>query len=247
MALFGRCGALVFALLLPLLAQAELRIAVAANFAPVLPQLAELYRAQSGQTVVFSTASTGSLYAQINHGAPFAALLSADHQTAEKIANSAQGLLDSLQTVTCGQLVLWVPTRTSLNGETWLQQHPQATIALANPRTAPYGKAAAETLNQLQWQGKRIQAENIAQAYQFGASGNVDAAFIAHSHYLAGSLNGGWLVPAHYHTPLQHSAVVTRNVDAATQQQAHDFLAFLQTAQAQALLQQAGYRRCHVD
>lgn len=233
----------LFGMLAVSFANAELKIAAAANFAPVLPALAAAFKAESGIDVAFSTAATGSLFAQINNGAPFAALISADHDTAVKIARSERGIIESLTTVTCGELVLWGKRNTITDGN-WLAAHTQDKIAIANPQTAPYGKAAAETLDKLAWRGVRVQAENIAQAYQFSESGNVAAAFIANSHYQAGKLSGGWKVPANYHQPLVHSAVVTRNVSTEDQQQAQQFLTFLRTDAAQRLLIEAGYRRC---
>lgn len=243
----GRFSVMVATLLSANIGCAEIKIAAAANFAPILPALSAAFAAESGITVKFSTASTGSLYSQINNGAPFAAMLSADRITAEKIATSERGVRNSLTDVSCGALVLWSASQTINNAPDWLANHPQVKIALANPQTAPYGQAAAETLAQLNWQGTRIQAENIAQAYQFAASGNVQAAFIAHSHYIAGKLSGGWPVPAHYHAPLVHSAVATRNVDTAAQQHALQFIAFLQSETAQQIFHNAGYQRCESD
>lgn len=240
----GRFSAVLATLFSANMVCADINIAAAANFAPMLPALAAAFTTASGIDVTFSTASTGSLYGQINNGAPFAVMLSADRTTAENIASSERGIRTSLIDVSCGALVLWSKSEIIDNAPAWLADHPHAKIALANPQTAPYGQAASETLAQLQWNGTRIQAENIAQAYQFAATGNVQAAFIANSHYIAGKLTGGWLVPANYHQPLVHSAVITRNVSEKQQQQAQQFLDFLQTDTAQQLLINAGYRRC---
>lgn len=240
-----RCLVTLLLAMATTLSQADvLRIAAAANFTPVLPALTEQFTAQTGINVEASTGSTGSLYAQINNGAPFALLLSADRATADKIASSTPGQPTELFDFTCGQLVLWSASHNVADGTGWLAANPQQKIAIANPNTAPYGAAAAQVLDQLDWPGTRIQAENIAQAYQFGASGNVAAAFIAHSYYRAGKLSGGWLVPASLHTPLVHTVVATRNVSPLQQQQAQQFIAFLRSDAAQQALIEAGYRRC---
>lgn len=224
--------------------KAELTVAAAANFAPLLPALTETFHRQTGIQLQIASGSTGTLYAQIQRGAPFALLLAADRESAQAIAASPRGLPQSLSEIACGELVLWSKHTAIADGAHWLRQHPRAKIALANVQTAPYGRAAAETLNKLNWRGARIQAENAAQAYQFGASGAVDAAFIAKSQYIAAKLQGGWLVPSNFHTALSHSAVISRNVDAAAQRRAQQLLDFLLSEGGQTLLQQAGYRRC---
>ena len=88
-------------------------------------------------------------------------------------------------------------------------------IAIANPRLAPYGAAAIETLARLhlldKLQTKFVQGENIAQAFQFVSTGNAPLGFVALSQVMVdGTISKGsaWVVPAHLHRPVRQDAIV---------------------------------------
>lgn len=121
--------------------------------------------------------ATGKFYAQINNGAPFGILLAADDTTPEKLAKEGKGVADSRFTYAIGTLVLWSPKAGYVDdkGEV-LKTGDYKHIAIANPKLAPYGTAAMEVLNKLglsaQVQPKVVMGENIAQTYQFAATGN---------------------------------------------------------------------------
>ena len=224
----------------------EAQIAVAANFAVPGRQLAEEFSRTSGHRLRLSSGSTGKLYAQIRTGAPFDVLLSADEATPRRL--EADKLADprSRFTYAIGRLALWRPKPGQVD-ESSLRSRSLRRLAIANPRLAPYGVAARETLEKLGlWnnlQPTLVQGESIAQAFQFVASGNAELGFVALSQLqepgkaAAGSY---WLVPEQFHAPLRQDAVLlARGIGNGA---ASDFLAYLKTAPARERIRAHGYR-----
>jgi len=223
----------------------EARIAVASNFATVMPYLAERFRQETGHELIVSTASTGKLYAQIIHGAPFDVFLAADDDYPRRLEQEGRAVPGSGSTYAVGRLALWSPRAGYVDAQGGvLKQGGFRKLAVANPRLAPYGEAAREALGKLGlWSGlqpKMVFGENIAQTYQFVASGNADLGFVAYS-----QINGGagshWLVPATLHSPLRQDAVLlNRGQDNPA---ARAFLAFLRSPAATGIIESQGYSR----
>ena len=124
---------------------AEMQVAVAANFAVPLRKIAEDFSRHSGHTLRVSSGATGKLYAQIVNGAPFEVFLSADSTTPERLEKEGQVVAGSRYTYAVGRLVLWSAQVGVVDekGEI-LNTGPFRYLALANPKTAPYGAAAVE-------------------------------------------------------------------------------------------------------
>ena len=214
----------------------EAHVAVAANFAAPARELAQAF----GGRLVLSTGSTGKLYAQIRNGAPFDLLLSADDETPRRLEAEKLAAPGSRFTYAVGRLALFSP-RSSAVGEEFLRQQKFERLAIANPKLAPYGAAAKQTLEKLGlWtavQGKLVQGENIAQAFQFVASGNADAGLVA-----AAQVKGEkatWIVPERYHAPLAQQAVLLAR--GAHNETARAFLAFLKSEPARERIRSYGY------
>lgn len=119
-------------------------------------------------------------------------------------------------------------------------------LAIADPRLAPYGVAAKQTLEKLAlWNSirdKLVMGENITQAYQFAATGNAELGFVALSQVMRdGKLSAGssWLVPADMYQPIRQSAVLLAGAKDKAAAQA--FLAFLKSAKAAAVIRSYGY------
>jgi molybdate transport system substrate-binding protein len=223
---------------------AEATVAVAANFAAPAKVLAQRFAAQTGHKLVLSSGSTGKFYAQIRSGAPFEVLLSADAATPQRLEEEKLAVAGSAFTYAVGKLVLWsakLPV-----DENTLRAGRFTRLAIANPKLAPYGAAAQEALVKLGlWPGlqpRLVVGENIAQAFQFVASGNADLGFIAFSQISeGGSSRGGsyWPVPASLHAPIrQDAALLTRGSSNAA---AREFLAFLRSEPARELIAGYGY------
>lgn len=235
------------ATLAPMLLAGEVQVAVAANFVVPLRELSEAFSRQSGHTLRISVGATGKLYAQIVHGAPFEVFLSADSATPERLEKEGRVVAGSRHTYAIGRLVLWSAQAGVVDavGEvlnTGVFRH----LAVANPKTAPYGAAAFEVLKARglyeRLQAKFVMGENIAQTQQFVASGNAEFGFVAQSQvWQGGKLTGGsaWLVPADLHTPIRQDVVRLKRGESNAAARA--FLDYLRSDAAQRLIAAYGY------
>lgn len=233
-------------LLSPVTAHAEtVTVAVAANFLPAMRDIANAFNNTSDHHVQLSSGSSGKFYAQIINGAPFDMFFSADQ--AKPLALEAEGLSvpGSRRTYAEGELVLWTTRRDlKLDGAAALKHGRFGKLALANPRLAPYGAAAVQVLEHLgladssrqHW----VMGENIAQTYQFVATGNADLGFVALAQALspqAASAGRSWPVPGSWHAPIQQDAVLLRDSPAA-----RTFYAFVASDAATSIIRRYGYR-----
>lgn len=235
------------ALVLPAAHADEVAVAVAANFTAPMQKIAVQFEQDTGHKAVLSFGATGKFYAQIANGAPFGVLLAADDTTPEKIGKEGLGDGATRFTYAIGQLVLWSKQAGYVDAEgKVLAKNDWKHIAIANPKLAPYGLAAMQTLDKLgltaQVQPRMVQGENIAQTYQFAASGNAPLGFVALSQVMeGGKLREGsaWIVPASMHEPIRQDAIVLKaaqgNAAAAALMQ------YLRGDKARAIIQSYGY------
>lgn len=242
-----------FALLLyPLIAFGEARadnvlVAVAANFAAPIEVLGKAFEERSGHHLQVSLGASGALYAQIQYGAPFAVMLSADTAVPERLVDEGFAVPDSRFTYARGRLVLWSADPSRLDGtDSLLRGGRFQHLAIADPRIAPYGAAAQQVLAALNITLRPDQSllhgDSISRAYQFVASGNAEVGFVARSQvWDQGKLSHGsaWLVPATLHSPIDQDAVLLER--GRDQPAARAFLEFLRSAPARALIVDFGY------
>jgi len=212
-----RLGILALAVLSGASAQAdEVSVAVAANFTAPMNAIAAEFAKDTGHKAQLAFGATGKFYAQIKNGAPFQMLLSADDETPAKLEK--EGLADpaSRFTYAIGTLVLWSaqPGYVDAKGDV-LKKGQFNKLALANPKLAPYGKAAIEVLTGMGLiEGltpRLVQGENIAQTYQFASTGNAELGFVALSQVMKDgkiSSGSGWIVPGKLHAPIRQDAVI---------------------------------------
>jgi molybdate transport system substrate-binding protein len=227
---------------------AELHLAVAANFAKPIERINQLFEQQFGHKVTVSLGSTGQLYAQIKNGAPFEIFLSADMERPELLVKEGMAVKESLFTYAVGQLVLWSPQPDLVDAEgKVLTRSKFEHLAIANPKTAPYGAAAKQVLvKKGLWkklQSKLVQGNDITQTYQFVATGNADLGFIALSQYkdTAENAKGShWLVPQELYTPITQGAVLLKLGE--NNSAAKAFIEFLSTPAVRRLIEEFGYR-----
>lgn len=224
----------------------EVSVAVAANFTDAARQLARLFQQDSGHTAKISYASTGKLFAQIEHGAPFEVLLAADVKRPLKAEQLGLAVAGSRFIYARGRLVLWSSHANRFdNAVDYLQYGDFAHIAIANPKTAPYGLAAQQVLTQLgRWtdiQPRLVRGDSIAQTFQFVASGNAAAGFVAYSQVKAWTGNAGsvWLIPQDYYQPIEQAAVLLKK--GQHNPAAKAFLEFLKSAAARQVISDFGY------
>lgn len=225
----------------------EVAVAVAANFAAPMKELLAGFESQSGHRVLASFGSTGKFYAQIRNGAPFDVLLAADEQTPDKLVGDGVALANTRRVYATGRLALWSAKPELIDPQgSVLRTGSFRHLAIANPRLAPYGQAALETLDALhlrdQVQARLVQGENIAQTHQFVASGAAEIGFVALSQIMRKGVIGegsAWVVPSSYHRPIRQAAVVlARGKDnpAAT-----GLVEYLGSPEAKALIKAYGY------
>jgi len=226
---------------------AQARMAVAANFIEVAQLLADQYAHHSGNQIEISAASTGKLYAQISHGAPFDIFLAADNTTPQRLVNEGRAVRSSLYDYATGRLVLWSRNAALItDGESVLRRHAFHKFAIANPELAPYGAAAREVLRHVgRWDALKphlVLGENVGQATQFVLSGNAEAGLLPRSLVMEAQRQVGgsfWLVPASWHKPIiQSAALLNRGRDnpAAT-----GFLIYLRSDAARRIIAAHGY------
>ncbi len=246
-----RCASLLVALVAaPLWAQcAEIRLAVATNFADVVEKIKPAFEARTGHRISVTAGSTGKLYAQIRSGARFDALLAADAATPQRLVHEGEAIDASRFTYALGRLVLWSasPGVVGSDGAATLRGAKFRHLAIANPELAPYGAAARDVLRATDtWdalQPKLVYAQNIGHAYSMVASSNAELGLIALSALRARRDSGGpgssWPVPATLHAPIRQDAVLlTRSVAPAA---TREFLDSLKTPEVRAIIESFGY------
>ena len=225
----------------------EVQVAVAANFAGPMEKLAAQFQKDTGHKAVVASGATGKFYAQIRNGAPFEVLLSADDETPARLEAEGQVVAKSRFTYAVGRLVLWSAKANYVDATGAVLKTGAFThLAIANPKTAPYGAAAVAVIDKLgltaRLQPRLVQGENIAQAFQFASTGNAELGFVAQAQvwrdgkFTAGS---GWIVPATMHAPIrQDAALLTRG---AKNPAAQALLDYLRSDKAKALIRAYGY------
>lgn len=231
---------------------ADIRVAVASNFATTLKQIAHQFEAKTGHKVLLSIGSTGKHYAQIKHGAPFDIFLAADAKRPKLLAKQGLIVEKQIYPYALGQLALWTVNEAIL--ATQLKEIKQlfATkiikhLAIANPKLAPYGKAAQDVLKVLKLWSKlkkralgitMVRGENIGQTFQFVKSGNADLGFVAYSQIKSlNPMHGSYyLLPNHWYEPIAQYAVLLK-----ASPQAHEFWSFLKSAEVERIIKDAGY------
>jgi len=232
--------ALFLLLCLTLPAHAALKVAVASNFKVTLDEIAVRYQQQTGQKIVIASASTGTLYNQIRHGAPFDLFLSADSERALLIEQSPLGIKGSRFTYAQGRLAFWQPKHAGIVDKNSVL-NLSGRVAIANPKLAPYGLAAQQALQRFNlWSTLRyIKGSNISQTYQFIDTGNIASGFVAHSLLVQNSEKNYYLLPIDSYQPILQQGVILSN--SKHQQAAQHFVDFLQSEAILKLIQRKGY------
>ena len=213
----------------------HLRIGVASNFRSTLEQIATGFELAHNIEVEVSAASTGALFAQVKSGAPFDILFAAD--SIRPALLESEGHTRLRRTYAYGQLVFWTPGKPA--NETTLKRY-KGTMAIANPRHAPYGKAATDTLELMQVKSDRVvYGTNIAQAFNFVRTGNAPAGLIALSQikHLNVPAIEFWVVPPESYAPIEQQLVVLKDAS----MKAELFVAYTFDPGTIRLIEKSGY------
>jgi len=223
---------------------AETKVAVAANFTEPAKAIAARFKARTGHEASLSFGASGQFYAQIANGAPFEVLLSADRERPEKAEAEGLGVAGSRFTYAVGRLVLYSKTPGLVDGRgAVLKGGRFAKIAIADPKTAPYGTAALETMRKRgvyeALRPRLVQGASIAQTYQFVDTGAAELGFVALSQVATVKGGSRWVVPAADHAPIDQQAVLLKAGSGSVAARA--FMAFLKGPEARAIIRRYGY------
>jgi molybdate transport system substrate-binding protein len=221
-----------------------LRVATASNFRPAMLELARQFEADSGHEIDVIAGSTGKHFAQIVHGAPFDLFFAADGERPQQLELRGLGLPGGRFRYALGILVLWSPQAALVDSAgAVLREGGFRHLAIANPVLAPYGRAAMEVIEALgvreRLQDRLVRGENVAQALQFVDSGNAELGFVALSQLLADDRCGRgscWKVDAELYGAIEQQALLLSDKPAA-----REFLQFVQSPVAAAIIQAHGY------
>jgi molybdate transport system substrate-binding protein len=228
----------------------EINVAAASDLSFAMKELAANYEKQTGTVVKVTLGSSGNFFTQIQNGAPFDLFFAADIDYPKKLEAGGLGEPGTLYQYATGKIVLWVPAESKLDvnkGLALLTDPSVRKIAIANPRHAPYGRAAVAAMSK---QGiyekitdKLVFGENISQTAQFVESGNADTGIIALSLALAPAMadKGKYFeIPQDLYPPLDQGAIVVKS--SQKKEEAKQFLAYLKTPESVALLQRYGFK-----
>ena len=222
---------------------ARVQVAVAANFTEPAREIATLFKRRTGNDALLSFGASGVFYAQIAHGAPFQILLSADQDRPKQAVENGFGVSGARFTYAIGKLALWSRVIDVTRGGPALKDGAFSKLSIANPKSAPYGAAAIETMKALgvydSLKPKIVEGTSIAQAFEFVDTGNAEAGFVALSQ-LHGVKDGTrWIVPANLYAPIRQDAVLLKGAE--RDEAAKAFLAFLKGPEARAIIERYGY------
>jgi molybdate transport system substrate-binding protein len=222
----------------------KLSIAAAADLQFALADAARQFHLRHPQTdVQIDYGSSGNFYAQIRNGAPFDLFLSADVQYPRNLAREGLARADSLFVYAAGRLAVWVPASSPLDPATALRDPAVRRIAIANPRHAPYGRAAEAALRHMglyeSVEKKLVLGENISQTLQFVQSGAADVGIVALSLAVAPTVRGQgryWEVPVESYPKMEQGGVILKESAAA-----REFRDWLLAPAGRSLLKQYGF------
>jgi molybdate transport system substrate-binding protein len=241
-----RRALLVFALAAcgrPALA-AETQVAVAANFTEPAKEIAAAFQRKTGHKAVLIFGSSGQIVAQVANGAPFEVFLSADAERPQKLEADGLAQPRSRFTYATGRLVLYSKTPGLVDPRgAVLARGRFEKLAIADPKAAPYGVAAVETMRKLGVESRLaprlVRGASITQTYQFVETGAAELGFVALSQVVAVKGGSRWLVPKANHAPIDQQAVLVKR--GARNPAATAFLAFLKGPEARAIIRRYGY------
>lgn len=248
LSIFRRLVLSLAATLFPLIQASaeELTAAVAANFVPPFREVGRQFEKSTGHQVQMVSGSSGKFYSQIKNGAPFDVFFSADEERPRLLEEEGVGVKGSRFTYAVGRLVLWSPNPVLIQGKHTLSSEEFKYLAIANPKTAPYGVAAMQTMQKLgvweKLQPRMVMGENLGQTMGFIESGNAELGFVALSQVTDPKINGKgsrWDVPNDLHEPIKQDAILLTK--GKNNPAARALIEFVAGPQAKEIIERYGY------
>ena len=227
----------------------EIRVAAAADLHFAMNELAQQFENSSSTRVRVTYGSSGNFFSQLQNDAPFDLFFSADIAYPRKLEAAGLAEPGTLCEYASGRIVIWMPAdaKVDVAKEGWkaLLDSSVPKIAIANPKLAPYGRAAVSALENAgiyeQVKTKLIYGENISQAAQFVQSGNAQAGIVALSLAVSPAMKEGkrWEIPAEMFPPIEQAAILMKN--ARDKDGARAFLHFVQSPAGKEILGKNGF------
>jgi molybdate transport system substrate-binding protein len=227
----------------------EIAIAAASDLNFAIKEMIAEYEKATGNHVKLSLGSSGNFYAQLQNGAPFDLYFSADIGYPKKLEEAGLTVPGSLYRYAVGRIVLWTnhtSHRDVSKGLEVLRDPAIRKIAIANPKHAPYGRAAVAAMQHFKVyddaKDRLVFGENISQAAQFIESGACDVGIIALSLALAPTMKAAgtyWEIPSEAHPPLEQGAAILKS--SKQQKTAQQFIEFMQGTRGQEIMRRYGF------
>lgn len=225
-------------------------IAAAANLKYAMDDLSSAFTKESGINVRVISGSSGKLTQQIMNGAPYDVFLSADTEYPAKLVEGGYCISPS-QIYAYGLLVLWSNNSANLSqGISVLAEPSIRKIAIANPKTAPYGIEAMKAiryykLNPASLSGKLVIGESVSQVGTYIATKAVDIGFVAKSIVVSPEMKniGNWIeLDTKSYNLIDQAMVALKSNSSENQNRSKEFLRFMTSAKAQQILSNYGYK-----
>jgi molybdate transport system substrate-binding protein len=232
-------------------AQREIRVAAAADLNFAFDEVAREFQNRHPDTKVTVTyGSSGNFYAQLSNKAPFDLFLSADVDYPRKLIENGLAIKESEFLYAVGHIVVWVPNSSKLDldklGIHAVSDPMVKKLAIANPKHAPYGRAAEAALKKLgvyeDVKDRLVMGDNIAQTAQFVESGSADVGIIALSLALAPAMRQKgryWTIPLDAYPTLEQGGVILTWVKDRESTQA--LRAFIKSTEGRVILERYGF------
>lgn len=227
----------------------QVTVAAAADLQFAFHDLGAQFEKQTGIAVRVTYGSSGNFTTQIENGAPFDLFFSADVQYPQRLVSEGFAVADSLYRYADGKLVLWVPNGSKIDlsrGMAALMDPAIGKIAIANPKHAPYGRAAVAAMKSAgvyeKVQSKLVLGENISQTAQFVQSGTADVGMVALSLAVSPGMksSGRYVeVPAKDYPAIEQGAAILK--PSKHKAEAKKFLEFMKTPAAKEILEKYGF------
>jgi len=224
---------------------APLLIAAASDLQTALPRLTERFTARTGITTNLTFGASGQLSEQIKGGAPFDVFMAANESFVRDLASQRLIKSETVQPYARGSLVLAVyhEHEKLVRSLEDLTRPEVKKIALANPATAPYGKAGKQALERAGiWdkiEPKIVFAESVRQALLYAQKGDAEAALVGRAIAGVPEVRSVEIDPKLYDPIIQALGVVASSTRAAD---AERFAAFVLADEGQSLLKEFGFQ-----
>lgn len=225
-----------------------LRIAVAANAQGLIKKLQVDFKRRTGLETEAIVGASGKLSTQIRNGAPYDLFLSADTHFPEQLYASGFGIKKPI-IYAMGSLIICGSNKLDINNwQNLLQTNQIPKIAVANPKTAPYGQAAEQSLSFYKLYNrvktKLVQGENISQVNTYLQTGAVTIGFTTKSFLYENNSKSHlkWArIDQKSYKPIAQGAILLKHAEKGKLAAANKFFDYLSSSAARKIISNSGY------